>query len=312
MRLPRIPRKTRARSLRQRLRPDQTKSGRNVAQTFSYHTQRSDPATNTGRDFRKSILRPAAKTAVSFWLQRFGLGVLLVTIGICIVSALTLSSNVRLQQLGSNDRSSLFHNQSAYQDTASNLIQASLLNHNKLTVNSAQIGQQLLKQYPELESASITLPLVSHRPTLYISYTKPALIIHNQSGSFVLDTNGKVLTATTQQAVNLGLPSISDDSGFQLALNAQVLSSKDINFIQTVITTLKAKAIPISSLSLSPSGAELDVGIGGKPYMVKFNLQSAPKLQIGTYLATEKRLQGEGIIPAHYLDVRVDGRAYYQ
>jgi hypothetical protein len=79
-----IRKKNKQTTLRQRLRPDQTESRRTIAQTFSYHTQRSDQTTNTGRDgakFRNQVtgqlIGSAAKTIGNFWLQKFGLGILL-------------------------------------------------------------------------------------------------------------------------------------------------------------------------------------------------------------------------------------------
>jgi hypothetical protein len=312
----RIPKRSKTKaegSLRQRLRPDQSQVRPSNSQTFSYHAQRSDQSTNTGRQFRKEILSPAAKNAAQFWMQRFGLGILLIVGVICFISAVTLSSDVKIQQLGPINRSSLFHNQAAYQASAKALINNSLLNHNKITINTTQISNKLLQAYPELSSVNVALPLLSHRPIIYISYTEPALIVHNQAGSFVLDTAGKVLAPTSGEAVNLGLPSVTDASGFQLALNNQVLSSGDVRFIQTVVAGLRAKHIAISNMTLPPAANELDVSIGVKQYYVKFNLHNAtPDLQVGTFLATQKRLQGEGITPAKYIDVRVDGRAYYQ
>ncbi len=300
-------------SLRQRLRPEQAKSRRTVAQTFSYHTQRSDQATNTGRNFRQQILSPAARNVGSFWIQRFGLGILLIVSAGCFVNAVTLSSNVKLQQIGTGSPSGLFHNQLAYQASANQLLSASFLNHNKITVNTASISNALLARYPELSTASLALPLLAHRPTLYIRYTQPALILHNQTGSFVLDTDGKVLAPTTTEAVVLGLPSVTDNSGFKLSLNNQVLTSGDVSFINSVVTGLRAKHVSVAQMTLPPSANELDVAISGQPYFVKFNLHAEQvKLQIGTFLAVQQHLTGEGITPSSYIDVRVDGRAYYK
>ncbi len=315
----RIHKKPKRSSLRQRLRPDQDESRRSVSQTFSYHTQRSEQLANTGRAdkaFRQQILNPVVKTVGSFWLEKFGLGILLIVGGICLVSALTVSPRAKLQQLGSVNQSSLFHHQAAYQATADDLLSSSLFNRNKITINTAKLSQQLLSKYPELSNASVALPLLSHRPIIYLSYTQPAIIMHNQTGSYVLDTAGKVLTPTSPEAIVLGLPSVTDESGFKLALNNQVLTSTDVSFIQTVIIGLKAKNIAVGSMTLPAAANELDVAIAGKPYFVKFNLHAdatnSAKLQIGSFLAVQQRLAGQSVTPSKYIDVRVSGRAYYQ
>jgi hypothetical protein len=64
---------------------------------------------------------------------------------------------------------------------------------------------------------------------------------------------------------------------------------------------------------LPPAASELDVQLNGRPYFVKFNLQSNnPRGEAGTFLATIAQLSRQNIVPGHYVDVRVDGRAYYQ
>jgi hypothetical protein len=66
-------------------------------------------------------------------------------------------------------------------------------------------------------------------------------------------------------------------------------------------------------MSLPSNANELDIQIAGQPYEVKFNLHSdKAREQAGTYLATIASLQKQGITPSKYIDVRVDGRAYYQ
>ena len=304
-------RKPKSSTLRQRLRPQETER-QSVARTFSYRSQRSEQTSNTGRTFRAQVLNPAERFS-GFWLQRFGLGILVIVGSVCLITTLGVSPNVKLQQIGPNAESSLFHNQSAYQGAANRLIAGSLTNHNKITINTTKLASELLKAYPELASVTFTMPLVSHRPILYISYTKPALILHNQSGSFVLDTNGKVLVPTGKEAINLGLPSVADYSGLQMSLNRQVLTSGNVQFIRVIATGLQSKHISISRMSLPASASELDVAITGSPYYVKYNLQAQnPLEQLGSFLAVQKHLAGQSIQPSQYIDVRVEGRAYYQ
>ena len=305
-------RKPKQSTLRQRLRPEESKR-QPVKQTFSYRAQRSEQSVNTGRKFRAQILNPAAQRLRGFWLQRFGLGILVIVAGICLVTSLSVSANVKIQQIGPNAQSSLFHNQSAYQSTANHMIAAALMNHNKITINTTQLTDELLRRYPELSSATIAMPLISHRPVLYVSYTQPALIVRNQSGSFVLDTSGKVLAPTTPEAVTLGLPTVTDSSGLALALNKQVLTSSNVRFIRTIAHGLQAKQVSVSEYNLPASSSELDVALTGKPYFVKYNLAASNALQqLGAYLAVEKHLTGQRMTPSRYIDVRVDGRAYYQ
>ncbi len=173
----------------------------------------------------------------------------------------------------------------------------------------------MLKQFPELSSVSVVLPLLAHRPVVYLTPSQPTLIITGLSGSYVLDDNGKALfTVTDTKTIpSLKLPVLTDQSGLKLSLGQRVLSSTDISFIETIIAQLVAKQVMVSSLTLPVASREIDITITGQPYFVKFNLQDGNALeQAGTLLATKARLSSQGIVPAHYIDVRVPGRAYYQ
>ena len=76
---------------------------------------------------------------------------------------------------------------------------------------------------------------------------------------------------------------------------------------------MAAKHITITSMTLPPAADELDVHLTGVNYYIKFNLANDDaRQQVGTFLATQAQLKSQGITPGQYIDVRVDGRAYYQ
>jgi hypothetical protein len=91
------------------------------------------------------------------------------------------------------------------------------------------------------------------------------------------------------------------------------LPAASVGFIQTVIAQLAAKQFVVSGMTLPAAASELDAQLAGQPYFVKFNLESDnPRGEVGTFLATIAQLRRQNIVPAKYVDVRVDGRAYYQ
>lgn len=280
----------------------------------SYRSRRLDYENNTGRQKPREQRRSPSGNFIHFWLQRFGLLVLLIVLLASLISALSLSANARIIFLQSTG-SSFLHDQSTYQIAANKILATSIWNHNKVTINTSDISRQLIKQFPELSSVSVVLPLLAHRPVIYLTPSQPALIIIGANGTFVLDTTGKALQPTDALAsiANLKLPVLTDQSGVKLINNQRALSSSDVSFILTVIAQLAAKQVSISSLTLPVSSREIDAGISGQPYFVKLNLQNGDALrQAGTFLATKARLTNQNITPEHYIDVRVPGRAYYQ
>jgi hypothetical protein len=299
-----------------RLRQRHSTSDESLPKT-SYRARRSGEELNVGRRTdRKSFMPPALHTG-RFWLQRFGLIVLLIAVIASAFNILNLSSEAQILPVAGDDSTALVFNKPAYQAAADHLLAGSLWNHNKVTVDTGKLTRQLLVQFPELASVSVTIPLLTHHPIIYIEPAQAALIIQSSSyGSFVLNADGRALVAATQNPLVAGqptLPVITDQSGLKLMLGHQVLSANTVSFAQAVTAQLAAKKYTITSMTLPPAANELDVALAGQAYTIKFNLENNdPLQQVGTYLATLAELQSQGITPAHYIDVRVDGRAYYQ
>ncbi|HVV66560.1 MAG TPA: hypothetical protein VHB72_00620 [Candidatus Saccharimonadales bacterium] len=248
-----------------------------------------------------------------FWLQRTGLLILLVALVISVCNVLSLSTNAEIKPVTQSGSGSFLRSQATYQSAADKLLAASIWNRNKITIDTAVFNRNMMAQFPELASVSVSLPLLAHRPVVYIQPSKATAVLNAANGSFVIDDNGKALLPSAQLPSAGQLPQITDQSGLHVELNHQVLTADDVNFIQTVLAELSAKHIGVSSLVLPASSRELDVYIAGQPYYVKFNLQSGDaRQQAGTFLAALSQLQKQHVTPPHYVDVRVDGRAYYQ
>lgn len=296
---------------RQRRAPDpaaQNSSG------FAYRSRRSEEETNTGRQLSRE---PAARSKGlgNFLLKRFGLVVLLIALLISSVNVLSLSSKAKVMSLTDSSGNSFLHDKAVYETAADKLLADSVWNRNKITVNTSSVSQGMLEQFPELSSVSVTLPLLSKRPIVYIQTAQPALILAAQNGSFIIDNTGKALLAADKLPKNstLQLPTVTDQSGLHVTINRQALTSGNVSFIQTVIAQLAARHFTVSAMELPVGTSELDVHITGQPYIVKFNLESGDaRQQAGTFLATQSKLQSQNVTPAQYIDVRLDGRAYYK
>ncbi len=298
---------------RQRRTADSPQKG---SPAFLYRSRRSGEELNTGRQLTRGTADTAPKSLKRFVLHRFGLIILLIALIISCVNVLSLSSYARVVSLTPAGSAGPFmHDKHVYQMAADSLLAGSVWNRNKITVNTEGVSRQMLKQFPELSSVSITLPLLSKHPTVYVQTARPALILSARNGSYVIDTTGKALihSANLSDKARQGLPLVTDQSGIDVRINHQALSSGDVSFILTVIAQLAASHVSVSALVLPAGTSELDLHVAGQPYTVKFNLQSGDaRQQAGTFLAMQAELKSRNMTPAQYVDVRVDGRAYYK
>ncbi|PIZ61598.1 hypothetical protein COY17_04040 [Candidatus Saccharibacteria bacterium CG_4_10_14_0_2_um_filter_52_9] len=268
----------------------------------------------TQAQLQRDALKDATLNTGHYWLQRFGLLVLLVAALASAVNILSLSSNAKVLPLTS-DKSALLRTSDVYETAANKLLAGSVWNRNKITINTASVSQRLMEQFPELSDVSVTIPLLAHRPLIYVQPAQPALVLVNASGAYIVATSGKVLLKGAD-VVSLGqpqLPSLTDQSGLPLKLNKQALTAANVGFVQEITAQLAAKQLTIASMTLPASASELDVQLAGQPYIVKFNLQANDaRKQAGALLATLNELRKQNATPAKYIDVRISGRAYYQ
>ena len=284
---------------------------------FSYYARPRTERSTTPREAG----RRDSKQGLPVWehlLQKFGLVILLIVVVVGLVSALSLSTNPRIIAVSGTSSQYFLHDNATYEQVGTSILSSSIWNRNKVTINPSSVSKQLKSRFPELADVSLALPFLGHRPIIYIQPQKPALIIaSSHSGSYVVDEHGTALLATTELPATsqLDLPVVTDQAGLSVHSGTQILTADDVAFIVNVVAQLKAHNIAIESLTLPSGTSELDLRINGKPYFVKFNMRASlasARQQAGTFIAVKNRLENQHITPGQYIDVRVDGRAYYQ
>jgi cell division septal protein FtsQ len=288
-------------------------SNRNV---FSYHANRSQPSDNNRRqspDSQSERRRLSIKR--SKLLKQLPSIIASVVVIISIVYGSTLDTNPKVITINSTNSSPTFLREKAvYQEKAQQILQHSFGSRFKLTINSKQVANQLQSSFPEISSASVTLPLLGHRPVIALEATKPAIVVTGQNNAYVVDTRGLVIMKTNEAARSglSGLPVAEDQSGLPMGVGKAILPSEDVKYIAEVDAQLKAKQIAIESITLPNLARELRVRTQGQSYYIKFNLSLDSKTSVGTYLALRDKLNKEHITPAEYIDLRVEEKAYYK
>ncbi len=243
--------------------------------------------------------------------------VLLVFIIVSILLCITLysGSNPRIIIIQPNGFNYLPHTMNDYKQEATRVINSSLYNHIKLTVSSKDIGNNLINIFPEIDYAGVAVPLIGINPTVYIQLTEPCLIFSTGSNSYIVDSNGDIIGNSSMLSSKMlaSMPTVILSYSVHFTDGYHILSPANVIFIQQVKDAFAAKNIVISKMELVPGVERLDVYPGGTSYYIKFNMNETDALQqVGTYLATISTLKKENITPSQYINVMVDGRAYYK
>lgn len=296
-------------------RQRQSRPQSNKPAAFSYYSRRSERLLSTGRQLARSETAEKTRQVSRYWRQRFGFGVLLAALFACLVYVSTLTSQARIVINDSAAAQSVLQDVAVYESTATDILRQSLLNQNKITISTTGLTKQMKARFPELADVQVSLPLLNHRVQILLTPSRPVLILATANGSYALDAGGVALV-TGARLANLSalqLPLVTDESNLAIDLRQQALPSDDVLFIATVLSQLNARDINVASASLPAGTSQFDVRLEGQPYLIKFNLASdSSEQQIGTLIAVYDRLKQQGVTPGQYIDVRVNGRAYYR
>jgi len=278
---------------------------------YSYYARRSQEQSVIGRQvFRDVVNKENVARAARFGRRRFGLVVVLIVGVIAAANILWLSPDVKVVPADTHD--TFLHSLASYQQAANTLFSSSLLNHTKVTADISGITAGLKQQYPDLSTVNVALPLIGHRPVVYITPTTPQVLLSTTSGhSYVVDENGRALSEMQGSDPHLIL--VQDQSGASVAVGRLALSSDTVTFIRTVQYEIQQKGLAVARFTLPAGKSELDLYLTGVSYYVKFNLaDNTAQAQAGTFLAVRHYLSGKGKTPTAYIDVRIVGRAYYK
>jgi hypothetical protein len=278
--------------------------GRQNAQVFSYYANRSRTDTARGRNevpTTRSIKRQSLLANLPSILAT-------IVIVLALLYTTTLSTSPKIVIRATNTAST--RATSEYQAYAAQLLQASVFNLSKLTINTDGVALQMQRRFPEFQQVSVTVPVLGRQPVITAIPTEPTFVVRDgTSQAFYVSNDGRVIMKAANAA---SLPVVLDQSGFGIELGKQVLTKDNVAFLSEVIRQLKAKDVSIADMTLPPVANELHVRIDGKPYYIKFNMTGDARQQAGTFLAVKQELEGDKVTPKEYIDVRVDERAYYK
>ncbi|HJQ08851.1 MAG TPA: hypothetical protein VJ836_05225 [Candidatus Saccharimonadales bacterium] len=291
---------------------------RGNAVVFSYHANRAirPPTSQRGGIPNAGAAEAAAKERRRKRLIKRGPMILLAAIllaALFINILLTPTPHLVMNNTGSKTR--VFLRQAdVYQQAANDIFASNALYRSKLTVDISAISARLLAQFPELEQAVVSLPLVGNQPTIYLRPRDAALLLTAATGKpLIVDSTGRALMDASEASRldDLMLPVVQDQSGLHMNPGAVVLPSRSVAFIAEMTGQLKAKRLSVTDMALPRAASQLNVRISGTPYVIKFNLRGNARAEVGAFLAAKQHLEREGKIPS-YIDVRVDNKVYYK
>ncbi len=255
--------------------------------------------------------RPKQDTVRNFSWMHWAIGLVL---AVCALYSLSLSTNARFTM--TNPRGvPLLRAKQEYQDELAKLLGGSLLNQNKITIDTDKLTSEFANKFPELDKVEIVLPFMGRRPVVEATTSTPALFLSTSSGTYVIDGKGRAVIDSKSlpaDARALAIPTVKDQADIDVGVGKAVLSKQDVAFITSLYQQFAAKQMSVSSVELPPLASELRVRVSGKPYYIKFSLLTDSRVAVGQYLALDEVLTAKRITPSEYVDSRVEEKIYYK
>jgi preprotein translocase subunit SecF len=230
-----------------------------------------------------------------------------VVILISVIYSTTLSSQAQIKFAGD---SNTYHALSDYKYGVELALSSSFFNSSKLTINTHKTELAILKYFPELDAAHVSLPIIGRRPTVVLHARMPAMILTTSSNEYIIDMSGKIVATTKQLSSSQRdkLFTVQDQSGLELHPGAQAITAGTTAFIINVRTQLKDKKQDISQIVLPPIPNVVNFYIKDQRYYIKTDSSGDARLQAGSFLA----VKDSGIRPNEYVDVRVEEKVFYK
>lgn len=213
-----------------------------------------------------------------------------------------------------NQPGTVHRQEAAYKAGIQSIWNKRLLNQTKLTIQADQLSSAIEQLFPEIESASVELPLLGQLPNVVITPASPILVLVTQKGAFYVAENGKTMARSDQVKANqLGsLPTVRDDSGIVPEPGRPALPIQQIETVIELLRLSQAANLELDTVVLPLSPNQVDITVKGSAYSVKFSLTEDPKQGIGALLAVREKFAKENITPTTYLDLRVPDKAFYR
>jgi hypothetical protein len=206
--------------------------------------------------------------------------------------------------------SEVYHSSSTYKQAAQEYL-SSIKNRNKVTFDDQSVIDSMQRQFPEIASSYVELPVFAQSPIVHLNISQPSLILTSNNNSLVVTADGFAVNEAGKFS-GQKLPVVQDQSGFNPQAGKQVMSASSVKFISNLLVELKHANVQVSQLFLPPKAQELDMRTVDQPYYVKFYMGGDVLQQSGQFLAARHQFQKDDTKPAEYLDVRVAGKVYFK
>jgi len=179
---------------------------------------------------------------------------------------------------------------------------------NLTLVDTASLQKGVLATQPQLSSVNISRHW-PHQLILEVTERNPNLEWQTGGKTYLLSQEGIIVADAT--GTNLKLPVVEDTTNLPVKLGDQVAPAGFVAFCLEVDRLLAQQGYLITSLQIPVTTNEVDA-YTNKGYYIKFDTTRDVVGEMGDLSKVLALLKTQNKAPSQYIDLRIDGAAYYK
>jgi len=200
-------------------------------------------------------------------------------------------------------------NQSIYRASIDQYLDQHPLERLKFSTNNNNIANFVRSQHPEVATVQPISELRLSATKYQITFRRPVAGWQIGAKQYYVDEQG--VAFETNYFAEPGLQ-IIDQSNASFNTGQTVASSRFLSFVGKIVAEAKKQGLTVVQATLPLGTArEVDIRLNGVSYYFKLSVDRGAAAQMEDLGRVEKYLMGKGIVPS-YVDLRVEGRAFYQ
>ncbi len=179
---------------------------------------------------------------------------------------------------------------------------------NLMLIDTSKLQKAILASQPQLTDVDISRRWPAQLQ-LKVTERQPNLEWKTGDKTYILASDGVV--ADKAGETRLRLPVVTDTTNLPVKVGDQVVSSHFVSFCLDLIAQLPKQGIQVRGLSVPATTTQVDVETN-QNYFIKFDTTRSATSEVGDLVRVLNLLKSQNAKPSQYIDLRIDGRAYYK
>lgn len=187
--------------------------------------------------------------------------------------------------------------------------QASMSRHwlarNLLTLSVGKFESDLLSGQSEIKSVEVNRQW-PNRLQLIVTERQPTLNWETGGVNYLLDLDGTIIGPS-----DVSLPTVVDSTNLPVKPGDRVAPTQFVDFAARLADLLKQKKLGVVEMRVPDTTSELYIKVT-KGYVVKFDTERGAEAEVNDLEKVLATLAQLNKTPAEYIDLRIEGKAYYR